>query len=267
MPFPARFPWLPALAILAILTFSAALCLCYWLVWTPIERYYLGAYLKCALPGIDRGSSAEVRWLYKIGPHGKRELALDGDVVPVSSGGERRIPLELSPGARQAGWTGLMQAPGEWLQTATLKAVLEEQFYAGESIWRMLLMPLFMGAAMFFFLLAGFSMLPSRPQYEPWEMERFDWGRPPASLLQRWRTRTKEVGKIGFRLQGLAKQRMPEIRLESTPPAPATVPADLLKKPTVPVLPLFGSTTGSTMVPPNGKTKEGFRSEETKAIE
>ena len=164
-----------------------------------------------------------------------------------------------------------MQAPGEWLQTATLKAVLEEQFYAGVSMWRMLSIPLFMGAAMFFFLLAGFSMVPSRPQYEPWDIERFDWGRPPASLLERWRTRTKEVGKIRCRLPGLAKQKMPEIRPEPPPPAPATAPADPLTKPTVLVLPVFGSTTGSTtsssMVAPNRKPKEGFRWEETKGIE
>ena len=40
MPFPRRFPWLPAMAILA---FSGALFLCNWLVWTPMQRYYLGS--------------------------------------------------------------------------------------------------------------------------------------------------------------------------------------------------------------------------------
>ena len=89
MPFPRRFPWLPALGIL---TFSGGLFLCNWLVWTPIERYYLGTYLKCTLLGTDRGSSAEVRWLYKTAPHGKQELALDADVVPATAGGDRRIP-------------------------------------------------------------------------------------------------------------------------------------------------------------------------------
>ena len=74
--FSKHFPWLPALGIL---TFSGALFLCNWLVWTPIERYYLGTYLKCALLGTDRGSSAEVQWLYKTAPHGKQELAQDAD--------------------------------------------------------------------------------------------------------------------------------------------------------------------------------------------
>jgi hypothetical protein len=263
MPFPRRFPWLPALGIL---TFSGGLLLCHWLVWMPIERYYLGTYLKCVLLGTDRGSSAEVRWLYKTAPHGKQELALDADVVPASAGGDHRIPVELSPAARQAGWTGLMQEDGEWFSTARLQTFLQAQFYAGESIWRVLLTPLLWGAAMFFFLLAGWSMLPSRSPYEPWDMERIEWGRPPPSLLQRWRTRTRartKMGRIRWRLPGLAKQKMPEIRPKATPPAPATAPPDPPKKPNQPVLALFGSAIGA----PNGKPKEGFRWEETKGIE
>jgi hypothetical protein len=143
IPFSKHFPWLPALGIL---TFSGALFLCNWLVWTPIERYYLGTYLKCAMLGTDRSSSAEVQWLYKTAPHGKQELALDTDVVPASAGGDRRIPMELSPAARQAGWTGLMQEEGEWLRTAILQRFLQAQFYAGESVWRVLLTPLLLGS-------------------------------------------------------------------------------------------------------------------------
>jgi hypothetical protein len=261
--FSKHFPWLPALGIL---TFSGALVLCNWLVWTPIERYYLGTYLKCAMLGTDRGSSAEVQWLYKTTPHGKQELALDTDVVPASSGGDRRIPMELSQAARQAGWTGLMQEEDEWLRTARLQTFLQAEFYAGESVWRVLLTPLLWGAAMFFFLLAGWSMLPSRPQYEPWDMERFDWGRPPPSLLQRWwtkiRTRAK-IGRIRLRLPGLEKQRMAETRPKATPPAPAAAPPNPPKKPNQPLLALFGSAMGA----PDGKPKEGFRWEETKGIE
>ena len=69
LPFPRRFPWLPALAILA---FSGSLVLCNWLVWTPIERYYLGTYLKCALFGTDAARGTEVQWLYKTAPHNNR---------------------------------------------------------------------------------------------------------------------------------------------------------------------------------------------------
>jgi len=240
--------------------------LCNWLVWTPIQRYYLGTYLKCALFGTDPALRAEVRWLYKTAPHGKQELALDADVVPASSGGDRRIPMQLSPEARQAGWTGLVQGPGEWLRTARLQTFLQAQFYAGESIWRVLLTPLLWGAAMFFLLLAGWSMWQSRSPYKPWDMERIDWGRPPPSLLQRWRTRTRtktKMSRIRWRLPGLAKQKMAEIRPKPTSPEPATAPPDPPKKPNQSVLALFGSEMGAL----NGKPKEEFRWEETKGIE
>jgi len=261
MPFPRRFPWLPALGIL---TFSGALILCNWLVWTPIERYYLGTYLKCTLLGTDRVSSAEVRWLYKPAPHGKQELAREADVVSASASGDRRIPVELSRAARQAGWTSLMQEEGEWFPTARLQTFLQAEFYAGKSIWRVLLTPLLWGAAMFFFLLAGWSIWQCRSPYKPWDMEAIEWGRPPPNLLQRWRTRTRTtMGRIRLRLPGLAKQKAAEIRPKPTPPEPATAPAGPPKKPHQPVLALFGAAIGAL----NGKPKEGFRWDKTKGIE
>ncbi len=253
MSFPRRFPWLPALVPLA---FSGALFLCNWLIWTPIQRYYLGTYLTCALLGTDRGSSAEVRWLYKTGPGGKQELVLDDDVVPVSPGGDRSIPMQLSTAARQAGWTGLLQGPDEWLQTARLQPFFEAQFYAGESFWRLLVMPLLCGTAMLFFLLAGQSVLQSWLEHKQRDMEMIEWGEPPPSLLQRW---WAKMGRVQFRLPELWKQRRPEIGPKPTPPEPATAPAEPLKKPPQAALPIFGA--------PTGKPKEGFAWEETREIE
>ena len=204
----------------------------------------------------DRALWAEVRWLYKTAPHGKQQLALDADVVPASSGGDRRIPMQLSPAARQAGWTGLIEGPDEWLRIARLQPFLEAQFYAGESMWRILLTPLLWGAAMFFFVLGGRSMLQHRSTYKRYDAETIEWGEPPPSLLQRL---TTKMGRIRFRPPGFAKQKMTEIAAKVTPPAPATAPADPLKKPTQPVLALFGA--------PKGKPKEGFAWEETKEIE
>jgi hypothetical protein len=75
-------------------------------------------------------------------------------------------------------------------------------------------------------------------------------------LLQRWRIK---MGRILFRLQGLAKRRMPDIARKPTPSAPANAPTDPLKKATQPLLALIGA--------PNGKPKEGFVWEETTGIE
>jgi hypothetical protein len=155
---------------------------------------------------------------------------------------------------------GRPAGPDEWLQTARLQPFLEVQFYAGESIWRMLLTPLLWGAAMFLFVLAGWSMLQSRFAYKRRDRDAIEWGEPPPSLLQRWRTKMR---RIQFRLRGFAKRRMPEIAPKPMPSAPAHAPADPLKKPTQPVLALFSSTIGA----PNGEPKEGFAWEATKEIE
>ncbi len=253
LPFPRRFPWLPAMAILA---FSGALFLCNWLVWTPMQRYYLGSYLRCALFGTDPAAGTEVRWLYKTAPHKQQELATDADVVPATAGDDRGIPMQLSPAARQAGWTGLLQGPDEWLQTVRLQPFLEAQFYDGKSIWRLLLTPLLWGAAMFFSLLAGGGILRGLNAYDEWDLERIKWGEPPTSWPQRWR---KKIGKMRFSLPEFWKQRRPEIALKPPPPEPATAPAEPLKTPRQPVLPLFGA--------PNGRQKEGFAWDEHNGIE
>jgi hypothetical protein len=257
LPFPRRFPWLPAMAILA---FSGALFLCNWWVLTPMQRYYLGTYLRCALLGTDPASSTEVRWFYKTAQNEKQELAMDADVVPATAGDDRGIPMQLSPAARLAGWTGLLQGPDEWLQTVRLQPFLEAQFYDGKSLWRLLLTPLLWGAAMFFFLLAMGSILRGLNAYDEWDLERIEWGEPPTSWPQRWR---KKIGRTRFGLPGFARRKIPEIARKATPQTQASIHAESLKKPIQPVLPLFGSTIAAA----DDRPKERFASKETKRIE
>ena len=257
MPFPRRFPWLPAMAILS---FSGALVLCNWLVWTPMQRYYLGAYLRCALLGTDPASSTEVRWLYKTAPHKQQELATDADVVPATAGDDRGIPMQLSPAARQAGWAGLLQGPDEWLQTVRLQPFLEAQFYDGKSFWRLLLTPLLWGVAMFFSLLAMGSILRSLNAYDQWDLERIEWGEPPTSWPQRWR---KKIGRTRFGLPGFARRKIPEIARKATPQTQASIHSESSKKPIQPVLPIFGAT----IIAVDDRPKERAASKETKRIE
>ena len=257
IPFLQRFPWLPAMAILA---FSGALFLCNWLVWTPMQRYYLGVYLRCALLGTDPASSTEVRWLYKSAPNEKKELATDTDVVPATAGDDRGIPMQLSPAARQAGWTGLLQGPDEWLQTVRLQPFLEAQFYAGKSFWRVLLTLLLWGDAMCFFLLAGGSVLRSLNAYDEWDLERIEWGERPTSWPQRWR---KKIGGTRFGPPEFRSPKMPEIAREATPQTQASTHSESSKQPIQPVLPFFGSTIAAD----DERRKERVASTETKRIE
>jgi len=61
---------------------------------------------------------------------------------------------------------------------------------------------------------------------------------------------------------------MPEITPKLTPLAPATPPADPLKKPTQPMLALFGlNVNGSTIGAPEAKPKERFAWDKAKGIE
>jgi len=257
LPSLRRFPWLPAMAILA---FSGALFLCNWLVWTPMQRYYLGTYLRCALFGTAPSASTEVRWLYKTAPHKQQELATDADVVPATAGDGTGIPMQLSPAARQAGWTGLLQGPDEWLQTVRLQTFLAAQFYDGKSLWRLLLTPLLWGAAMFFFLLAMGSILRGLNAYDEWDLESIEWGEPPTSWPQRWR---KKIGTMRFSLPGFARRKIPEIARKATPQTQASIHAESLKKPIQPVLPIFGSAIAAA----DDSPKERFASKETKRIE
>jgi hypothetical protein len=114
--------------------------------------------------------------------------------------------------------------------------------------------------AMFFLLLAVRSGLQSRSSSKRRDAESIEWGRPQPSLIQRW---SKKMGRIRFRLPRFSQRQMPEIAPEPAPSVPANAPADPLKKPTQPMLALFGPTIGA----PETKPKEAFAWEKTKGIE
>ena len=72
------------------------------------------------------------------------------------------------------------------------------------------------------------------------------------------------MGRIRFRLPRFSQRQMPEIAPKPAPSVPANAPADPLKKPTQPMLALFGSTSRRA---PETKPKEAFAWEKTKGIE
>ena len=128
-----------------------------------------------------------------------------------------------------------------------------------------LLTPLLWLAAMFLLLLAVRSMLLNRSSRKWRDRETIEWGRPRPSLIQRWRIK---MDRIRFRLPRFSQRRMPEIAPEPMASLPENAPADPLKKPTQPILGLFGSTVnGSTIGAPETKSKESFAWEKTKGIE
>jgi hypothetical protein len=123
-----------------------------------------------------------------------------------------------------------------------------------------LLTPLLWLAAMFLLLLAVRSVLQNRSSRKWREMETIEWGRPRPSLIRRWSIR---MGSIRFRLPRLSQRQMREIAPKPAASVPANTPANPLKKPTQPMLAIFGSTIGA----PETKPKEAFAWEKTKGIE
>ena len=128
-----------------------------------------------------------------------------------------------------------------------------------------LLTPLLWVAAMLLLLLAVRSVLQNRSPRKWRDRETVEWGRPRPSLIQRW---SKKMGRIRFRLPRFSQQQMPEIAPKPAPSVPANALADPLKKPTQPMLALFGlNVNGSTIGAPEAKPKERFAWDKAKGIE
>ncbi len=73
------------LIVVRLLAFAAvAEALAIWMFWrspwTPVERHYLPAYFASSLPLVGP-STVEVRWIWKIGRHQKRQLLANDDAV------------------------------------------------------------------------------------------------------------------------------------------------------------------------------------------
>ena len=134
-PFLRRVSSLPALVALA---FSGmlllSLTLWYWMAWTPIQRYYLGAYFESTLVASEPAWTIDLRRLYKTAPHRNRELAAEDDVIAASLGRDGHITMNLSSSARQQGWDRLAIGPRESFYAATLKPYLAIQFFDAESV-------------------------------------------------------------------------------------------------------------------------------------
>jgi len=119
--------------------------------------------------------------------------------------------------------------------------------------------------AMFLLLMAVRNVLQNWSSRKERDRETIEWGRPRASLIQRWKIK---MPRIRFSPPRFSQRQMPETTPKPTPLAPATAPADPRKKPTQPLLALFVSTVNaSTIGAPETKPKEAFDWEKTKGID
>jgi hypothetical protein len=112
-----------------------------WLWWAapPVELNYSEAYFSSTMAHRNPAATTAVQWLYKAAPGRPDQLAVEADVVADSPGDQQdvRVPMQLSPAARSAGWTDLVQGPRAEYKAAELEPYLRDQFYGGRSFWRL----------------------------------------------------------------------------------------------------------------------------------
>lgn len=112
---------------------------------TPLQRYYLGAYLASSWKTKDPAAQTDVEWIWKVKPKGKREFAQEQDLVALPATellwqGDP-LPFSLSGQAAAEGWLGVSKSMPSHVNSAQLQSILEEAFFDGEPAWRFFVQP------------------------------------------------------------------------------------------------------------------------------
>ena len=201
MPRPLRFRSGLGTILGSVVFFALGFVLSYTLwfsfVLSPLQKLYLPSYM--ALPMTTwTTQSFPVWWIWKTGPKRKPELASDADVVSVKAARPRELPLALSPEAQADGWTGLVRIKqiGRGQDEA---ATLQDGFFAGESLGRMMITPLCGGALFFLLYLAMREKLGAQSRHEERHGRRTKG--PELTSTFRWARGGKANG-IRFRMAG-----------------------------------------------------------------
>ena len=139
---------------------------------TPLQRYYLDAYLASSLKGRDPAAQTDIEWIWKFKAKqtkdktGSRtrdktsvkeripmEFAREEDLVPRPASellwGGDPLPFTMSVQAAADGWLGISKGPPSHVNAAQVKPVLEEEFFDGKPLWRFFVQPALMLAAVF----------------------------------------------------------------------------------------------------------------------
>ncbi len=122
-----------------------------WLVWTltPLQMFYLGTYAASSLGSGQPGNVTSIRWVLKTAPRRKSVPMVPQDAV---AGPDQKLPVSLSPQAVADGWRGVVLSPPEKVSSSELAPLLQDSIYEGDSIPRILGMPLLYGLAGLIFL-------------------------------------------------------------------------------------------------------------------
>jgi hypothetical protein len=144
MPGPLKFRRRGTVLLLLFFVLPAGFALSFSLwfsvMLSPLQKQYLPTYMAIAMSG-GRVKTSPVWWIWKTGPKRKPMFALDADVVLAKVASPKDLPLAVSPDAKSAGWTGLVRIK-RIDRTEDQEAGLQDGFFAGESLARLLITPL-----------------------------------------------------------------------------------------------------------------------------
>ncbi|MGI4831618.1 MAG: hypothetical protein ACRYFU_26060 [Janthinobacterium lividum] len=139
-------PWLTLLFLTAVAALSVGLMsLPVWgwieLRFSPVQRFYLPAYLNATTGALTGAGPAYVGWIEKRGPGKAWEIAQPEDLDPAPAP-EGATPFQLSNAARSEGWNELGYSSGGTDKEEDIRDYLQSSFFGGHSLLFLILQPL-----------------------------------------------------------------------------------------------------------------------------
>jgi hypothetical protein len=155
-----------------------------WLALTlsPLQKFYLGTYSASSIGQGIPGNETTIRWALKTATKRKSVPMLPADAV---AGPDTKLPLRLSKQALAEGWTGVALSATQKSPSSILAPILRDTFFDGESLPRLLGVPVIDALAVAMLLFAGFLQV------------KHSWGRELGS----WANRRREQ-RHGRRTKG-----------------------------------------------------------------
>ncbi len=234
---------------------------------TPLQRYYVGAYLATSLHATDPTATSEIQWIWKVKPAAgskkskpnlQYSLATEADLLPIPA---RELlwkgdilPFWMNRKAEVDGWTGIERGLPTEVNSAKLAALLREEFFCGEPVWHYFLQPALLLVAALLLWLLILSWRSAR-------RERYLWGRP----VPLWRELGQKVLHSGadFRKSVRAQRAL---RTSARKPLIEVRP---LAKPATTQQATSGAVAQTALPPPQtpAAKSNGFMWDESKGIE
>jgi hypothetical protein len=234
---------------------------------TPLQRYYVGAYLASSWHEKDPSATSEIQWIWKFKPAAgskkskpnlQYSLATEADLLPIPA---RELlwkgdilPFWMNRNAELDGWTGIERGLPTEVNSAKLAALLREEFFYGEPVWHYFLQPALLLVAALLLWLLILSWRSAR-------RERYLWGRP----VPLWRELGQKVLSLsaGFR-KSVGTRRA----LRASAPKPLIEVRPIAKPATTQQARLAGDAQTALPPPQTPAAKSsGFVWDESKGIE